>query len=248
MSSKRLTDLFLQKQRVLLAQLNMIDFDSVSHNPTRGRYTEHQWGKILEGLPARYAVAYNGFAIDSNGAISREIDIIIYDNFYTPMILRDGGVDYVAAESIYAVLEVKQDLTKENIEDAGEKAKSVRCLYRNSAPFLTIDNTLRKREGKSPILAGILTTRSNWNPPFGAAFERVLTGLDEESQLDYGIALEHGSFSNSRSYATHSNNGARDLKYTDSGNALIRFYMNLLKELQLLGNAMAVDYEAYMGS
>ena len=46
------------------------------------------------------------------------IDIIIYDTHFSPLVFELGEQKYIAVESVYAVFEVKQDLTKEHI-----------CLY-----------------------------------------------------------------------------------------------------------------------
>lgn len=76
------------------------------------------------------------------------------------------GAKYVPAESVYAVLEVRQEFNGANVAYAAEKAASVRKLRRTSAP-------IPHAGGKfdpivpPPILAGILTLDSEWKPAFG---------------------------------------------------------------------------------
>lgn len=81
-----------------------------------------------------------------------------------------GGI-HIPAESVYAVPEVKQDLTKEQIEYAGEKIASVRRLRRTSAEFMHA--TGRSRTTPKPILGGIVTYESGWSPPLGDDTERI---------------------------------------------------------------------------
>jgi hypothetical protein len=50
-------------------------------------------------------------------------------------LLNRDGVLYVPAESVYAIIEVKQELSRTYIKYAGDKIKSVRCLKRTSVPI-----------------------------------------------------------------------------------------------------------------
>jgi len=60
--------------------------------------------------------------------LRRQIDIAIYDRFYSPLFFHDEGQPHIPAESVDAVFEVKQTLTSKWIIDAGRKAASVRRL------------------------------------------------------------------------------------------------------------------------
>ena len=71
--------------------------------------------------------------IDCKGNISDEIDMVIYDQQYSPFLFNRDTSLFIPAESVYAVLEIKQDLNKKHIEYAGRKASSVRLLHRTSA-------------------------------------------------------------------------------------------------------------------
>src|SRR3954467_13424958 len=73
----------------------------------RGDAAEEVWLELLAGhLPSRYRVG-KGVVIDSNGKESDYLDIIIYDRHYTPPVFNDL---YIPAESVYAVIEAKQEL------------------------------------------------------------------------------------------------------------------------------------------
>ena len=87
-------------------------------------------------LPRRYCVD-KAIIVDCNGNTSDQIDIVIYDGQYSYFVFKHEQVIYVPAESVYAVIEVKQELNKANLNYAGEKAASVRKLSRTSAeiPF-----------------------------------------------------------------------------------------------------------------
>lgn len=238
MNKINLQDLFRTLQDELLLKLN-VGRSIILHPTAKGDDTELNWLELLKSLPTRYEVN-KGFVIDGDGNLSEQIDAIIYDRYYSPLILHRDSTLYIPAESVYAVLEVKQTLTKEYIEYAGAKAKSVRELKRTSAPVRQIDGSLKRRIHLPPILAGILTTESGWNPPFGKSFTDEMSNLDSKSKLNLGIALKNGSFD-----CIYDEKEEVILNISKPDVALISFFINLTKQLQLLGNAPGIDLDAY---
>ena len=107
-------------------------------------------------LPERYR-ASSAFIVDSDGRRSRQIDIAIYDRFYSPLIFPYESGYLVPAESVYAIVEVKQVLTRQYVRDVGRKIGSVRRLHRTSVPV--------------PYAGGSIPPRSptgsseSWPPP-----------------------------------------------------------------------------------
>jgi len=142
---------FLHQQEKMRAELSEVR--SVHDHPTaRGDGTELHWLTVLQKrLPARYR-AERAFVIDADGNRSGQIDIVIHDRQFCPVLLDAAGGVHIPAESVYAVLEVKQDLTKSQIEYAGNKIASVRRLRRTSAEF--VHATGRSRTTPKPILGG----------------------------------------------------------------------------------------------
>ena len=100
-----LVEVFGRAREEMLAQLNMGSL--IEHGPTAGAVTERHWIGLLERyLPKRYRAA-SAFVFDSKGKRSRQIDVAIYDNFYSPTLFPQKGAVHVPAESVYAVFEVK---------------------------------------------------------------------------------------------------------------------------------------------
>src|SRR5947208_1357205 len=128
-------EIFLRVQRQMLACLAV---GEAFENPSAcGAASEQRWIDLFNRyLPQRYR-ASPAFVVDADGCRSRQIDIAIYDNLYSPLIFpHDSGL-HIAAESVYAVFEVKQGLTRQLIRDAGRKAASVRSLPRTSVPIIS---------------------------------------------------------------------------------------------------------------
>jgi hypothetical protein len=197
------------------------------------------WIKVLEDhLPKRYRIN-KAFIVDSNGELSDEIDIVIYDRQYTPILFTKERQHIIPAESVYAVFEVKQELNKSNMEYAGAKAESVRLLERTSVSIAHAGGEFQPRP-PIPIIAGILTYKSSWNPPFGEPFKSCVRESDYQKRLDLGCIVESGSFD-----VEYLVNGAISISTSDSVEGLAHFFIRLLHRLQCVGTVTAIDYNKY---
>lgn len=118
--------------------------EAVGHPGAKGDGSEMVWQKLFKTyLPARYAVD-KATIMDSNGAFSDEIDVVLYDRQYTFLIFELEGIGKVIpAEAVYAVFESKQEANARHIEYAQNKATTVRRLRRTSAEVMTIDGLRR---------------------------------------------------------------------------------------------------------
>jgi hypothetical protein len=235
MSGKvNMKQLFLSMQNEMLAKLTTIR-TFVPHPGTKGNVTESEWINWLRTyLPKRYSVD-QAFVVDNTGDLSDQIDLVIYDQQYTPFVFYYEGVKYIPAESVYAIFEVKQSLNKEHILYAAEKAESVRTLKRTSVPIIHAGGTYPPRPIFN-LLAGILTTSSDWNPSFGKSFEEVMRSLNPLQQLNLGCSLQGGSF-------LQSTDGSMEI--SSEKEALIFFFLKLFTELQILGTVPAMDIDLY---
>lgn len=243
-----LTDAFLKRQEKLLADLGVGDV--ATHGPTKGNDAELNWLHMLrEMLPKRYGVT-KAFVVDSRGYRSEQIDVVIHDRHFSPLLFEVGGADFIPAESVYAAFECKQAMDKEQLEYAARKIASVRRLHRTS---VDVPHAGGKYDPVTPrrIIGGFLARRSYWSPPFGEPFEKCLRALDDlggddvDFGLDIGCAVQHGGFAVDRSKESF-----RDivLDRSEAGVALISFVMRLLRQLQTVGSAPAIDYDGYLKS
>lgn len=230
-----LTNLFRALQQEMVSQTN---FSSVLGHPVdKGDNTEISWIQWFEDyLPKRYKAA-KATIIDCKGNTSEQIDLVLYDAQYSYLVFRQNGVLYIPAESVYAVFEVKQDLTKNHMEYAGNKAASVRKLQRTSAP-IPYAGGVYKPKPPHRILAGILTTSSGWQKAFGKPFKNCIEAYEELQQIDCGCVLRGGAFFYDYESSV--------LKMSAEEESLVYFFLQLLISLQQMGTVPAIDLSKYM--
>lgn len=213
-----LADVFHRVQRKMLADL---DTTGVFEHPSaNGTATEQIWLELFsQFLPTRFQAA-PAFIINASGNRSRQIDIAIYDNLANPPLFPHTAGIHLPIESIYAVFEVKSTISKQWLQDAAEKAASVRALR----------TTNRK------ILAGLLGATSVWQPKtFRANLSRSLKSLARHQKIDFGCALEHGSFEHHQSVSVSGPN-----------RALIFFLLRLVTRLNSLGPTPKINLLDYL--
>jgi hypothetical protein len=207
---------------------------SFGHLGTKGDASQYIWLQLLDQhLPERYRAA-SAHIVDSKGTFSQQIDVVIYDRHYSPLIFVMGDEKILPAESVYAVFEAKQTINLEQVRYATDKVGSVRKLYRTSLPIPSAGGTLPARE-PSRILGGLLCFESEWSPSLG---DPLLKALQEkhEGQLDLGCVAAHGIF-------------LRDEKERYSivpqGKPATAFLFELMARLQAMATVPMVDFRAY---
>lgn len=209
------------------------------HPGTKGDASENVWLELLQGyLPQRYQ-AIKAHVVDSEGAFSEQIDIVIYDRQYSPFIFTFQGQNVIPAESVYAIFEAKQSINANLVEYAQKKVASVRKLYRTSLPIPHAGGTY-KAKALSPIIGGILTLESEWNPALGASLRSALLGADQYGYLDVGCVAAHGTF-------TRKSDSGGSIEYEVSQNKMpvAAFLLELISQLQGMATVPMIDIKAY---
>ena len=229
-------ELMLAKQDEMEAALSA-NRRIMPHQGEKGAATELRWREMLASyLPRRYSVT-NGFVVDHTGTPSEQIDVIVHDAQYSPFLFKAGTSSFVPAESVYAILDAKQEITKGTLEETGKKVASVRVLDRTSGHIWSnVGRHDGKRPEDQPILGGILAITSFRTEPFGETFLNALRGLPKDHTLDLGVALAAGAF--------ECNGGNYPLVY-DHRTALVGFFMALIRKLQPLATALSMDLDVW---
>jgi len=238
-----LKDLFLSLQEQMIAKFKTTR-GFIQHMPTKGTAAEQNWLAMLSAyLPERYR-ADSAFVVDSGGRVSEQVDIVIYDRQYSPLILKQDGALYIPAESVYAVFDVKHEMRRGSILQAAQKAESVRGLRRTTVPVAYVEGKYRPK-ALFEIAAGVLCLEAWWAKGMGGSLEKVLGELSAARHLNFGCAVRSGSFEAKR-------RGKRvQVEVSSPDTALIFFFTRLLHHLQQVGTVPAMDilkYAAGLGS
>lgn len=230
MNKTNIKSLLKTKQTLLEAKLDVL----FSHPVTKGDHCEGAWIDFFRSfLPSKFAVD-KGFVFDCEGNISDQIDVIIYDALYSPLIFgTDAGEKFITAESVYAVFDSKPEINKGTIEYTNNKIQSVAKLYRTSRDIINAGKKMPAR-GLPSIIGGILATRSiekNAIEPY----------MREFPYIDVGCAIKKHSFLVKRD---------KDKKFlswacsAEEETVLAFFYM-ILDELYKMGTVPAIDIRDY---
>lgn len=213
-----------------------ISRDSFGHPGTKGDATEGIWLELLNAyLPKRYS-AESAHVVDSDGTFSEQIDVVVFDRQYSPFIFQFEGQKVIPAESVYAVFESKQSLNAGHVAYTMNKVTTVRRLKRTSLP---IPHAGGEYPPKSlfPILGGLLTFESDWQPPLGETLLESLRCDDANCRLDLGCVAAHGYFS--RNIATD------EIELTNGCKPATGFLFKLIEQLQFMGTVPMIDISAY---
>jgi hypothetical protein len=259
-----LNQLFAGLQSQMVAQLST-NREFITHPGSKGDALENAWIEWLRKyLPNRYSVD-KAIVIDHEGNTSQQIDIVIYDNWFTPFIFSQNGFHYIPAEGVYAVFEVKPDINgttsdgKNYIEYAGEKIESVRRLKRTSTNMINSGRIFQPRP-LTKIIGGILASTNSFTHKNNNTITKHIKSQKGFKGIDIGCIADYGCF-----YVDY--NGQEDLDkqdfyqrikiyydkrdikeiiFSNPENSLVSFFLQLTRYLQqAIGTIPAIDLNAY---
>ncbi|MGW4461780.1 DUF6602 domain-containing protein [Micromonospora sp. NPDC004704] len=138
---------------------------------------------LRELLPNRYSVR-TGSLSDSKGYSAGDCDVVIFNDEWFPAVKagpsKDSRKVYLPIEGAYAVLEVKQSLTRKSLEDAMRKLVTCHRLFRPRVAFdRLVENDTRN-------------ACTHWvsNPLFSAVVAADLgDGLDRDKAVEHFIRI-----------------------------------------------------------
>ncbi|WP_411343469.1 DUF6602 domain-containing protein [Paenibacillus sp. WLX1005] len=107
---RKIKENYISWERSLVEQLQMA---SPNHQLTTGGFREEVWMSMFKQMiPQKFSIARSVFIIDSQGRISDEVDLAIFDEQYTPYIFRQGVIKYIPIEAVAVVVQCKSESLK----------------------------------------------------------------------------------------------------------------------------------------
>ena len=228
----KLQEMLLVKQNILRSILD--ESKEFAHPVANGDNSEGGWKDFFKNiLPKKYGID-SGFLIDCDGNVSEQIDIIIYDNLYSPYIMSSGsGTKYIPVEAVYAIAEVKPTVDKSYIEYANNKVQSVKNL-RRTVRGVTVAGERKEKQNLTSILGIILARESS------ITTKTVKKHLKEYTNINLVCALNN--------YTIFCDRSSNKFKEINEKEALLGLYFYLNNELYELGTVAGIDIREYANS
>lgn len=129
------------------------------HEGLKGSENEQALADVIRAfLPSRYGVEVNALVIDREGNVSRQCDIVIFDNVQFPKYFKK----VYPIEMVCAVIEVKTELNKQQADRAFENEIALRklCFQPLLTPYWE-NKTKKDSISHSPPVYCIFGYRSN---------------------------------------------------------------------------------------
>ncbi|MBT2616131.1 MULTISPECIES: DUF6602 domain-containing protein [unclassified Bacillus (in: firmicutes)] len=135
---KLVTEEFKSKSK----QLNQF----IKHGPSLGTANEVILRNFLKGYLPKWVSVGQGFIAESDGTVSNQTDIIIYNSTYYAPLYQVEDLVVVPAESVLLTVEVKTKIDKEEIHNAIAKMISTKKINKKIETLLFIYNPPKKIE------------------------------------------------------------------------------------------------------
>lgn len=124
-STHAIQQLMANYENLAHSLVDQLQFSVPNHGLTTGINREIVWMDIFERIiPSKFCIDQGVFIIDSHGNLSREVDIAIFDEMYTPYIFRFGKIKMIPIEAVAVAVQCKST----DIEDANIWAESISSL------------------------------------------------------------------------------------------------------------------------
>ncbi|MBJ6363921.1 DUF6602 domain-containing protein [Paenibacillus sp. GCM10012307] len=105
---KKIAENYIQMEQTIVKQLEM----ESHHNVTMGSFREEVWKAMFtQIIPKKFSIERSVFIIDSEGTVSNEVDLAIFDEQYTPYIFNYGQMKFIPVEAVAAVVQCKSETT-----------------------------------------------------------------------------------------------------------------------------------------
>lgn len=180
--------------RQLVAEFREIK-DSNPHAGDSGAEAEEILKQFLrDRLPRRFAIE-SGIVLGSQGAVSRQTDLIVFDALSAPVYRRGPRTHIVPRDNVAAVIEVKSKLSKDQLADAVDKIARIKRMP--ASPISGADE---------PVTMGPMINATTWGCVFAydayTSLETLAENLRDLNEAqhsrewtDFVIVLGQGTIS-----------------------------------------------------
>lgn len=250
----RMMDVLKANSQILNAKLESSRL--YDHNGLKGTCREEDLISVIRDcIPECYGMR-SGQIFSNDDKMSKQIDVVIYDNVFSNFFKKDSSAYLFPCESVYGSIEVKTMLDEKSFKEAIENIKSVRELKREKATCIDIiplrhldlsKNSFRYNENRTNEYLNIIFAYDSVN-------EKTLNEYIQKLEYDYellptfiyvhkkGIIFTKVNIENGISYLGMNhlvNNNYTLSKFGDDGLTAFFILLNtMLEQIQL----KSIDY------
>lgn len=152
-----------------------------AHGGITGSYREEMWMRFFRSIiPLKYSLAQGVIIIDSEKSRSREVDIAVYDEQYTPYVFQYNTLKFIPIEAVAVAIECKSEkLNKKNLKAWAKSITDLKSCASGIARMATgysvgITNLTQKKTRPILILA------SNFQREKEAAIEENVKLIEDK--------------------------------------------------------------------
>lgn len=162
------------------------------HPGTTGGAREDVWEELFKMIiPKKFVLEHSVFIIDSGDGVSREVDLAIIDEMYTPYIFRYGRLKFVPIEAVAAVVECKSTIFEEEAlkewSGAIQRLKTKPySITRIATRIATEAHITQKSTRPIRILCTLKRPRFKWEEMFDFLLVAI-DGKENNSHIDIKI-------------------------------------------------------------
>ncbi|MBU0568469.1 hypothetical protein KJ693_11150 [bacterium] len=180
----------------------LIDFNDISsqvtHRGSKGKIREQEIIKeyLKKYLPGNIGIA-NGECISTDGQVSPECDIILYEKNTTPYLVYKDGYQVFPIECVYGVIEIKSKIDKAQLKDSIDKLKKIKSMPKTAydvqkGPVIQSTTLYGKKWEYFPTIGMILSFDSLKIETLKEHFIDMQQDFSYENQVDSLWVLNQG--------------------------------------------------------
>jgi len=148
-----------------------------AHDGVTGHYREAMWLRFFRSIiPKKYSLAQGVILIDSEEKVSKEVDIAVYDESYTPYVYQYNTLKFIPIEAVAVVIECKSK--NYNPEQLGQWAEK-------------IDDLTPKASGIARIASGYVSGLTNDYQTRTSPIKVLVSLKDVKEKSSFDATIEH---------------------------------------------------------
>lgn len=247
--------------------VNQLNLKVDNHYLTVGHNREKIWLDLFRQIiPMKFAIKQGVFLIDSKGEVSKEVDIAVFDEQYTPYIFNYGNIHFIPIEAVAVVVQCKsKTIKKKNLTKWSEEIDKLKTVTGGMARMVSFIATESPDTQKATVPISILCLLENEtysNEKFDLTITASNTGLnikwnDGISTLEKAFLKFNGldKLEDIKAYAKKEGNNEHPIKeklnqsldkLKVEDNPILSLVFQLNQLLMLINNPMLFPHQAYV--